>query len=123
MNSLEKWIEMEQDKQDLVEAIRSNISKDDAKERKGTPMYSGVIAYFPNALKEVAKCSFAGQQQHNPNRPLAWDRSKSGDELDALTRHLTDHSINPMDDDGILHLTKVCWRALAYLEKQLENGE
>ena len=32
---------------------------------------------------------------------------KSKDEYDALTRHLIDHTINPIDDDGMLHLTKV----------------
>ena len=92
-----------------------------AQDRKNTPVFSGVISYFPNALKEVAKCSYAGQQQHNPDKPLAWDRSKSGDELDALARHLCDHSINPIDDDGIRHITKVIWRGLAYLEKELEK--
>ena len=30
-----------------------------------------------------------------------------------LVRHLIDHSSNPMDDDGVLHLAKVAWRALA----------
>ena len=89
--------------------------------RKETPVFSGVLAYFPNAIKAVAQCSFAGQQQHNPEKPLAWDRSKSGDELDALSRHLLDHSIEPIDEDGIRHITKVVWRALAFLEKELEN--
>jgi len=29
--------------------------------------------------------------------------------------------VNPMDDDGVLHLTKVAWRALAGLERHLTN--
>ena len=91
-----------------------------AKERKDTPVFSGVLAYFPLAIKEVSK---AGNDQHNPGTPLHWDRSKSGDELDALTRHLLDHSINPVDDDGVLHLTKVAWRALAALQKELEKKQ
>lgn len=94
-----------------------------AKERKATPVFSGVLKYFPDALKEVAKCSKAGQDQHNPDKPLAWDRSKSGDELDALTRHLIDHGVNPVDDDGVLHLAKVAWRSLAALQKHLEGQE
>jgi hypothetical protein len=97
--------------------------KSKAKERKATPVFSGVLKYFPDALKEVAKCSKAGQDQHNPDKPLAWDRSKSGDELDALTRHLIDHGINPVDDDGVLHLAKVAWRSLAALQKHLEGQE
>jgi hypothetical protein len=97
--------------------------KSKAKERKATPVFSGVLRYFPDALKEVAKCSKAGQDQHNPDKPLAWDRSKSGDELDALTRHLIDHSVDPVDDDGVLHLAKVAWRSLAALQKHLEGQE
>jgi hypothetical protein len=68
------------------------MRKDDAKERKDTPVYSGVLKYFPNALAEVARVSKAGNDQHNPGKALHWDRSKSKDELDALTRHLLDRA-------------------------------
>mgnify|MGYP001626785784 FL=1 len=94
---------------------------DKAADRKATPVFSGVLKYFPNALKEVAKCSQAGNDQHHPDKPLHWDMSKSTDEYDALTRHLIDHTINPVDDDGVLHLAKVAWRALAGLERHLTN--
>ena len=94
---------------------------DKAAKRKATPVFSGVLKYFPNALKEVSKCSKAGNDQHHPDKPLHWDMDKSKDEYDALTRHLIDHTINPVDDDGILHLTKVAWRALAGLERYLTN--
>ena len=94
---------------------------DKAADRKATPVFSGVLKYFPNALKEVSKCRKAGNDQHHPDKPLHWDMDKSKDEYDALTRHLIDHTINPIDDDGILHLTKVCWRALAGLERYLTN--
>ena len=94
---------------------------DKAAQRKATPVFSGVLKYFPNALKEVAKCSKAGNDQHHPDKPLHWDMDKSKDEYDALTRHLIDHTINPIDDDGMLHLTKVAWRALAGLERYLTN--
>ena len=94
---------------------------DKATDRKATPVFSGVLKYFPNALKEVSKCSQAGNNQHHPDKPLHWDMDKSKDEYDALTRHLIDHTINPIDDDGMLHLTKVAWRALAGLERYLTN--
>ena len=94
---------------------------DKAAERKATPVFSGVLKYFPNALKEVAKCSQAGNDQHHPDKPLHWDMDKSKDEYDALTRHLIDHTINPIDDDGVLHLAKVAWRSLAGLERYLTN--
>ena len=96
-------------------------NQDTAAERKATPVFSGVLKYFPNALKEVSKCSQAGNDQHHPNTPLHWDMEKSKDELDALTRHLIDHSIDPLDEDGQLHLAKVAWRALAGLERFLTN--
>ena len=95
---------------------------DKAQKRKATPVFSGVLKYFPLAILEIAKCSKAGQEQHNPGKPLAWDRSKSGDELDALMRHLIDHSSGEeFDDDGMRHLTKVAWRSLAALQKALEK--
>ena len=87
--------------------------------RKDTPVYSGVIKYFPLALQEVSRVSKAGNDQHNSGSPLNWDRSKSTDELDALTRHLID--AGKLDTDGIRHSAKVAWRALANLEKELEK--
>lgn len=90
----------------------------DAKQRKDVPIFSGVIKYFPRALAAVAELSRIGNDQHNPGKPLHWDRSKSGDELDALSRHLVE--AGTIDTDGVRHSTKVCWRALANLEKELE---
>ncbi len=87
--------------------------------RKETPIFTGVLNYFPDAIREIAKCSYVGQQQHNPDKPLAWDRSKSGDELDALSRHLLE--AGTIDTDGIRHSAKVAWRALANLQKELEK--
>jgi hypothetical protein len=87
--------------------------------RKQTPIFTGVLNYFPDAIREVARCSYAGQQQHNPDKPLAWDRSKSGDELDALSRHLLE--AGTIDTDNIRHSAKVAWRALANLQKEIEN--
>ena len=94
-----------------------------AQKRKQMPVYSGVLKYFPDALKEVSKASQAGNDQHHPDKPLHWDKTKSFDNEDALVRHLIDHSKDPMDDDGVLHLTKVCWRSLAALQIYLENNE
>ncbi len=94
-----------------------------AQKRKKMPVYSGVLKYFPDALKEVSKASQAGNDQHHPDKPLHWDKTKSFDNEDALVRHLIDHSKDPMDDDGVLHLTKVAWRALASLQIYLENNE
>ena len=95
---------------------------DEAKKRKATPIFSGVLAYFPDAIKYVSQVSQAGNDQHHPGTPLHWDRNKSTDETDALARHLTDHASGMIfDSDGIRHLGKVAWRALAALQKELEK--
>jgi hypothetical protein len=83
---------------------------ENAADRKRIPIYSGVIKYFPDALVAIAKLSQKGNDQHNPGTPLHWDRSKSGDELDAMLRHVIDG-----DWDA------VAWRALANLQKQIEG--
>tara|TARA_Y100001963_G_C6771497_1_gene445137 strand:+ start:2197 stop:2487 length:291 start_codon:yes stop_codon:yes gene_type:complete len=95
------------------------MSKDKHQQRKEMPVYSGVLKYFPLAIKYISKVSYAGNEQHNPGKPLHWDRKKSGDELDALARHLTE--CGTLDDDGLYHDAKVAWRALANLEKLLEK--
>ena len=91
----------------------------EAENRKNTPVFSGVLKYFPDAIKEISRVSLVGNNQHHPDKPLHWDRNKSTDELDALTRHLID--AGTLDTDGIRHSAKVAWRALANLQKELEN--
>lgn len=94
---------------------------DDAKARKATPVCTGVLDYFPDAIREVARVSHAGNEQHHPGKPLHWDRTKSTDEADALTRHLMQRGT--MDSDGMRHSAKVAWRALALLQKELEAAQ
>ena len=91
----------------------------DAAERKCIPITSGVLDYFPLAIAEVAKASYAGNQQHHPNEPLFWDKSKSTDHADCIARHLIDRG--KVDSDGIKHSAKLAWRALALLQIELEN--
>lgn len=90
----------------------------DAAKRKATPIFSGVLRYFPDALAAVAELSRIGNEQHNPGEPLHWARSKSGDEWDALTRHLLE--VGTFDTDGVRHAAKVAWRGLAGLQKEIE---
>ena len=83
----------------------------DAKARKQIPVYSGFVKYFPDAMAAVAELSFRGNEQHNPGTPLHWDRAKSGDELDAMMRHV-------IEGDWVA----VAWRAMANLQKECENA-
>jgi len=88
-------------------------------ERKTYPLFSGLLRYFPDALMEVAHCSWVGNDQHNKGQPLHWDRAKSTDEADALMRHLLESGT--VDTDGVRHSTKCAWRSLALLQKEIEN--
>lgn len=90
----------------------------DAQERKQIPITTGVLDYFPLAVAEVAKCSWAGNQQHHPDKPLHWDKTKSNDHADCIARHLVDRG--KFDTDGQRHSAKLAWRALAQLELELE---
>lgn len=96
--------------------INKNLT---AQERKDRPLWSGCFNYFPDALVEVARLSKIGNDQHNPGEPLHWAREKSTDESDACARHLLE--IGTIDTDGVRHSTKLAWRALALLQKELEN--
>lgn len=93
----------------------------DPKERKRTPLWSGLVKYFPDALVAVAQLSQKGNDQHNPGQTLHWSRGKSDDHEDTLLRHLWDSGT--VDTDGIRHSTKVAWRALALLQLEIEKAE
>lgn len=89
-------------------------------ERKGIPLATGVIDYFPDALIEVARLSKVGNDKHNPGQPLHWARGKSDDHPDCLMRHFVERGT--VDTDGIRHSAKVAWRALAILQLELEEA-
>lgn len=93
----------------------------DAQERKQIPIVTGVLDYFPLAIAEIARCSLASNEQHNPGEPLYWNRTKSTDHIDCLGRHLIDRG--KFDTDGQRHSAKLAWRALANLEIELEEAK
>lgn len=90
-----------------------------SQERKGIPVYSGFVRYFPDAMAEVARLSKHGNDKHNPGQPLHWSRNKSTDHLDCVQRHTLE--AGTVDDDGFLHDVKVAWRAMANLQVTLER--
>ena len=97
----------------------SSLPSDPA-ERKAIPVATGFVDYFPDAMAAVAELSKIGNEQHNPGKPLHWDRSKSGDESDAMMRHFLQRGT--LDTDGIRHSAKVAWRAMALLQKEIEQA-
>jgi hypothetical protein len=101
-----------------AEVKKTSALPHDAAERKATPICTGFLDYFPDAIAEVARVSLAGNRQHHPDKPLHWDKSKSTDEADALMRHLLDRGTR--DTDGQRHSAKVAWRALALLQREID---
>jgi hypothetical protein len=87
--------------------------------RKEYPLVTGCIDYFPDALLAVAHISFLGNQQHNPGKPLHWNRAKSSDEMDAMGRHITERGT--FNEVEAFVDAQVAWRALANLQKTLEK--
>ena len=95
----------------------------DAQERKRIPIYSGFISYFPDAIAAVAAHSFASNEQHNPGEPLHWAREKSTDQLDALSRHLTElpEALTLLEEIELLKA--IVWRAAAQLQLKCEERD
>lgn len=98
--------------------------RDDSAVRKGKPLFSGVLMYFPDALMAVAEHSRKGNDKHNPGQPLHWARGKSTDQADCVARHLIDigpdwNAKDPETDS--YHATALAWRALALLQTVIEK--
>ena len=124
MNSLDKYNEIEAEERMRIIAQNGNNGEhyETNKQRKDTPVFSGFIKYFPNAIKDVARLSLIANDQHHPNKPLHWDMNKSKDELDSCMRHLIDHASGiEFDEDSVRHLTKCAWRMMGMLERTLTN--
>ena len=119
----DKAIQVERDTGRLIEETMTepetrNVLPTDASARKQIPVATGVLDYFPAALAEVAKISFAGNQQHNIGQALHWSRGKSNDHSDTMIRHFLERGT--IDGDGQRHSAKMVWRALAILQMELE---
>ncbi len=84
---------------------------EDSDTRKDFPLYSGCLAYFPDALALVCHLSKLGNDKHNAGEPLHWSREKSNDHKDCIARHL-------VDGDHV----ELAWRALANLQVEIEAG-
>lgn len=99
--------------------------KGDSAERKMMPIAEGVLDYFPDALAEVARLSWAGNEKHNKGQDLHWSRAKSGDHANCVARHLIDRGTldTPEWEGGpqFYHDVKLAWRALANLQEFLEK--
>lgn len=102
----------------------------DSEARKGIPLLSGCLRYFPAALAGVARWSKIGNDKHNPGEPLHHARGKSADHGDCIVRHLTDIQdlLVVIDRSGNLNtqavldeVSALCWRALALSQEMHER--
>jgi len=90
----------------------------DSRARKEIPMFSGLLAYFPDGLAAVANHSFVSNEKHNPGEPVHWAREKSSDHMDCIIRHMSDIAAG---SDKLEALRAVAWRALAELQLEIEK--
>lgn len=100
---------------------RTTTLPDEPKARKTYPVASGFMDYFPDAIVAVSNISHRGNEQHNPGQPLHWARGKSTDEADTMLRHFLQRGT--FDVDGVRHTAKMVWRALALLQKEIEEEQ
>lgn len=88
-----------------------------------SPVFQGLLDYFPRACLAVAEVSAAGAAKY------AWKGWESVPDglnrySNALARHVVNESIQgPYDPDGFLHKSQVAWNALAVLELYLKENE
>lgn len=99
------------------ERPKARIIDTDSATRKTFPMAAGLLDYFPDALAEVAKVSFLGNQKHNPGEPMHHARGKSMDHADCIVRHLVGRG---GFDGELRESAALAWRALALLQEELE---
>lgn len=92
------------------------ILSTDSTERKNTPIFSGVLMYFPLAIAAVARHSQRGNDKHNPGEPLHWAREKSTDHADCIARHLVDVEHFNAETGEYEEACALAWRALAKLQ-------
>lgn len=102
-------------KSDVVAAVQHS-------RRKARPVYSGFVAYFPDAMLKVSELSLIANEQHHPGTPLHWDKTKSQDHNDCIIRHMIDDvKGRKTDSDDVWHKTKVAWRAMAELQEECDR--
>jgi len=100
-----------------------------SEERKGFPLLSGCLNYFPAAIAQVARVSKHGNDKHNPGQPLHHSRGKSMDHGDCILRHTVDlegykaalRQGSEVKDLVIYEAAQRAWRALAELQALCEE--
>lgn len=89
-----------------------------------SPVFQGLLDYFPRACLEVARVSAKGAEKYAWK---GWEQVPNGFARysDALGRHVFAEGIDGLidKDTGLLHAAQVAWNALARLELLLRDLE
>lgn len=103
--------------------IKPGVKNDSSK----LPYYTVLFKQFPNAIREVVKCSQAGHNKYNET-DKDWQNFSRLDNADirykeAMIRHMTEEGIvDDMEEFGeMTHEAAVVWNALADLEIKLRK--
>ena len=104
-----------------MEAInpKTGVKFDEGK----SPVWQGLLDYFPLACKAVANVSAAGAAKYAWK---GWESVPDGINRyrNALGRHIVDEaSQGTYDPEGFRHLAQQAWNALAALELTLREEE
>lgn len=92
----------------------------DSKLRKETPIFRGLLMYFPYACAAVARLSYKANEKHNPGEDMHWSRDRSSDHRDCVVRHIME--VDHLDDEcGELAEVQAAWRALAVAQIAIEE--
>lgn len=86
-----------------------------------SPVFLGLLNYFPRACLAVADVSAAGARKYAWK---GWETVPDGINRysDALGRHIVNEQIEgDYDPDGFLHAAQIAWNALARLELKLQG--
>lgn len=105
-------------KHESTAPARKRLIDADSATRKTFPMCVGLLDYFPDALAEVARVSYLGNEKHNPGQPMHHSRGKSMDHADCIVRHLVGRG---GFDGDVRESAAMAWRALALLQEELER--
>jgi hypothetical protein len=97
------------------------------------PIFTVLCLQFPNALKEVVKCSQAGHKQYPMDTD--WQNFRRVDlsekpfrYLEASFRHIFESGGELVFDEDmrehgdVLHLAQSIWNQLAHLERKLKDN-
>lgn len=112
-----------------MSATEAHMSPATASKYAKDPVWAGVLARFPLALREVAKVSAWGTKKHEvPIDDMSFLTIPDAYRVysDACGRHLLDEAVEgPVNaaDGGLLHPAQLAWDALARLEVYLRGQE